>query len=167
MARMQARRAAAEADTPAISDDLSLEGLEELLGFHVKQAQAAFHRDFLFTLRDLDLTQKQCAVMTLVSANPGCSQIALATTLGTDRATMMAIIDRLQNRGFLLRTPSRIDRRRQELYLTAEGVQVLDEARALIAGHEARIKALFTPKELGQLMTLLRRLSQSGAAGED
>ncbi len=158
---MQARRAAAEADSPSLTDDLSLDGLDDLLGFHVKQAQATLHRDFLFTLRDFDLTQKQYAVMNLVSVNPGCSQIALATTLGTDRATMMAIIDRLQKRGFLTRTPSRIDRRRQELNLTPYGGEVLDKAAALVATHERRMKALFSPKELTQLMGLLRRLNEA------
>lgn len=166
MARMQAQRAAVDIDSPAIdsalnSGDLSLEGLDELLGYHVKQAQAAFHRDFLFALRDLDLTQKQYAVMTLVSVNPGCSQIALATTLGADRATMMAIIDRLQKRSFLTRTPSRIDRRRQELNLTPYGDEVLGKARGLVAAHERRMKALFSPKELTQLMGLLRRLNDA------
>jgi DNA-binding MarR family transcriptional regulator len=162
MARTQAQRATVETGSAAISDTLSLEGLDGHLSFHLKQAQSALHRDFLFALRDLDLTQKQYAVMALVSVNPACSQIALATTLGTDRATMMAIIDRLQKRAFLTRTPSRIDRRRQELNLTPYGGEVLDKARALVTAHEARLKALFSPKELSQLMSLLRRLGDTG-----
>ncbi len=60
---------------------------------------------------------------------------------------MMAIIDRLQKRAFLLRSPSRIDRRRQELNLTPEGAAVLDQARALVAGHEARMQgAVLRPR---------------------
>src|ERR1700679_3975538 len=92
---------------------LDMDGLPELLGFHLRLAQVVIYRDFIASLTQLDLTQKQCATLQLIGANPGVSQVDLAATLGTDRATMMAMVDRLENRQFLRRERSSADRRRQ------------------------------------------------------
>jgi DNA-binding MarR family transcriptional regulator len=161
MAGTQARPDTIEAEPPAPSDELQLVGLDDLMGFHLKLAQATLHRDFLTVLKDLELTQKQLAVLSLLKANPGASQIALANTLGTDRATMMAIVDRLQGRDLLLRSPSRTDRRRQDLYLTKEGLAMLARGRALSEQHEERFKALFSAAELERLIDFLIRIHQT------
>jgi DNA-binding MarR family transcriptional regulator len=145
-------------EAPRRADTLKLGSLGDLLGFNVRMAQAAFYRDYVAATKALDLTQKQYAVLTLIAANPGVSQIDLAAVLGADRATMMAVVDRLQNRGYLKRVPSRIDRRRQELYLTDEGEAMRAEAEVLIWAHEAPFLARYTPEELDILKDLLRRV---------
>ncbi|ODU62603.1 MAG: hypothetical protein ABS99_00010 [Acetobacteraceae bacterium SCN 69-10] len=120
---------------------LQLGWLEALLGFHLRMASAAVARDFAGAMHGLDLTQKQYAVLELINANPGVSQIDLATTLGTDRATMMAIVDRLDGRQLLTRRRSASDGRRQALHLTAAGARLLIVARDRIAEHEQRFIA--------------------------
>lgn len=157
MARSPAGVKTAEA-AESVSGGLKLDGLTELLGYHLRMAHVALYRDFMASLKGVDLTQKQAAVLTLIDVNAGCSQIALAGTLGTDRATMMTIIDRLQDRNLLYRTRSTVDRRRQELYLTDEGRAVLAEARALIAAHEGRFAKRFTAQEFALLKDLLGRI---------
>ena len=82
----------------------------------------------------------------------------LANTLGTDRATMMAMIDRLEQRDLLVRKRSVEDRRRQELYLTEIGNEILTKAKAAIAEHEARFVGRFKPAELKVLVEALRRI---------
>lgn len=149
---------AALSETSAKSSELELGDLAGLMGFHLRLAQVAMYRDFSVALKPLDLTQKQCAVLSLLSSNPGCSQIALGAALGADRATMMAIVDRLQDRHLLFRIRSKTDRRRQELYLTNEGRAALDEALRLIRDHEARFTQRFTAAELQQLLGFLARI---------
>jgi DNA-binding MarR family transcriptional regulator len=75
-----------------------------------------------------------------------------------DRATMMALVDRLEARGLVVRRRSRSDRRRQELYLTPRGQTVLKAAKAKIGEHERRIKRRFSDAELEALCAALRRL---------
>jgi DNA-binding MarR family transcriptional regulator len=77
---------------------------------------------------------------------------------------MMAMVDRLQRRHLLFRTRSKVDRRRQELYLTDEGRAVHAEAVRLIQAHEKQFTSRFSPAELQQLLSLLRRIH--GEAGE-
>lgn len=139
---------------------LDLDGLPDLLGFHIRLAHIAIYRDFTASLADLDLTQKQGAALQLIGANPAVSQVDLAATLGTDRATMMAMIDRLEQRGYLSRRRSTEDRRRQELFLTEAGESVLAASKQVIAEHERRFTTRFTPSELKTLVNALRRIHQ-------
>lgn len=136
---------------------LQLGRLEGLLGFHLRMASAAIARDFAAAMQGLDLTQKQYAVLELIDANTGVSQIDLATTLGTDRATMMAIVDRLDARRLLTRRRSASDGRRQELQLTAAGTRLLADARLRVASHEQRFTAALGRRSVA-LIALLREI---------
>ena len=138
------------------------EELDSLLGYRMRRAQGAMHRDYMATVADLALTQKQTATLWLINANPGVSQVSIAGALGMDRATMMSVTDRLEERGLLVRKRSSVDRRRQELYLTPSGQSTLRKVKARIAEHEARFKALFKPAELAALLAALKKFRSLG-----
>jgi len=135
--------------------------LDGLLGYRLRKAQVAMHRDYLAAVAELDLSQRQTGTLWLINANPGVSQVELASALGMDRATMMAVIDRLEERGLVIRRRSKTDRRCQELYLTPAGQTILRKVKARIAKHEERFKALFTPAELEALFAALRRIQEA------
>jgi len=142
--------------------ELMFEQLDGLLGYCLRRAQGAMHRDFMATVSELELTQKQTATLWLISANPGVSQVSVAAALDMDRATMMSITDRLEERGLVIRKRSSVDRRRQELYLTPAGISRLRKVKARIDEHEARVKALFKPAELAALLDALKRFQGVG-----
>lgn len=142
------------------TDKLEFGELGDLLGFHLRLAQTAMYRDFVSALSAIDLTQKQCATLSLIAANPGVPQIALVNRLGADRATMMAIVDRLEGKGLITRRRSTADRRRQELYITSQGETTLERARTAIAEHEKTFTSRLSDKELKSLITMLKRIHQ-------
>ena len=115
------------------------------------------HRDYMASVAGLDLTQKQTATLWLINGNPAVSQGSVATALGMDRATMMAVIDRLEDRGLVIRKRSTTDRRRHELYLTPAGQSILRKVKARIAKHEERFQSLFKPAELQALLAALQK----------
>jgi DNA-binding MarR family transcriptional regulator len=147
---------------PLDGPSLMFEELDGLLGYRLRRAQGAMHRDFMAAVASLDLTQKQAATLWLINGNPGVAQVAVAAALGMDRATTMAIVDRLEARRLVIRQRSSTDRRRQELYLTPAGQSALRKAKARIAKHEERFKSLFTAAELESLLTALQRLQDAG-----
>jgi len=151
-----------ELSEPLDGPSLMFEELDGLLGYRLRRAQGAMHRDFMAAVASLDLTQKQAATLWLINGNPGVAQVAVAAALGMDRATTMAIVDRLEARRLVIRQRSRTDRRRQELYLTPAGQSALRKAKARIAKHEERFKSLFTAAELESLLTALQRLQDAG-----
>lgn len=137
---------------------LVLDGLQNLLGFQLRMAHVSMHRDFAAAMADVALTQKQYAALHLIRANPGASQADIAALLGTDRATMMALIDRLDQRELVERRRSNTDRRRQELHLTTSGKAFLTKAEQILSEHEARFSSLFSEKELKTLVAALARV---------
>jgi DNA-binding MarR family transcriptional regulator len=80
--------------------------------------------------------------------------------LQMDRATTMAIINRLESRGYLVRGASTQDRRRQTLHLTDVGHEALLDARHAIFEHEQWLKSRFTKREATLLIELLRRIHE-------
>ena len=88
---------------PANDDDVFEVGaplrtgrLDEILGFHLRMANVAIYQDYTAAMGDIGLTQKQFAVLELIAANPKVSQIDIANQLSMDRATMMALVNRLR-----------------------------------------------------------------------
>lgn len=150
---------------PANDDDVFEVGtplrtgrLDLILGFHLRMANVAIYQDYTAAMGDLGLTQKQFAVLELIAANPKVSQIDIANQLSMDRATMMALVNRLESRNLIERKPSSTDRRRQELLLTHDGVEVLKQARNIQEQHELRFTSRFSAEELEIFVDGLKRI---------
>jgi DNA-binding MarR family transcriptional regulator len=137
---------------------LNFDQLDAFLGFHMRQAQGTLHRRIIAALSGMALSQKLAAVLWLVGANPGTSQIAVGGALRMDRATTMNLIDKLEARGAVARQRSKVDRRRQELYLTPAGQAMLVEVKAIVQALERQFSEQFSSEELEILSRLLKRL---------
>jgi len=132
--------------------------IDDILGFHIRLAHGTAYRHFMQSFKFLGMTQKQVSVLWLVSDHPGIAQAELAKRLQLDRATVMAIVNRLANRRFLVRGASETDRRMQTLKLLPTGTKALQEAKSAIRAHEKWLKSRFTAKELKTLIALLRKI---------
>ncbi|MGD2134289.1 MAG: MarR family transcriptional regulator, partial [Maricaulaceae bacterium] len=151
----EAARAESSAPEPSAPGELNLGGLESVLGFQLRRAHTVMQKDFIAALETLGLTQRQVATLWLIDANEPVSQSELAAALLMDRASMLAIIDKLDARGLIQRTRSEIDRRRLDLQLTERGEALLEKARALSIEHEKKFTSLFSE---GELLVLRERL---------
>lgn len=145
-------------DAAATGLVMNFDELDQVLGFHVRQAQGTMHRRIIEVLTSVDLTQKQAGALWLIGANPGTSQIGIGGALRMDRATTMAIIDRLENRDLVVRQRSIIDRRRHELYLTPAGQKLLVQVKKVVKDHERKFAERFTAGEQATLISLLQRV---------
>lgn len=143
---------------PLTADDDDIGEIRHIVGFHIRLAHGAVYRHFTETFSDLDLTQKQAAVLWLIDDHPDIAQADLAKRMRMDRATTMAIVNRLQTRAFLRRGQSASDGRKQTLNLTDAGRAMLVVAKEAIAAHERWLKARFTEKEVGMLIEMLTRI---------
>jgi DNA-binding MarR family transcriptional regulator len=121
-------------------------------------ANAAIARDFNAAMAEFGVTQKQLAVLRLIQENTGVSQVDLASVLETDRATMMALVDRLEKRSLIERQASTRDRRRIELHLQKAGEDLLTAAEAVLATHEQRLQDRLSTGEANDLVRLLKQL---------
>jgi DNA-binding MarR family transcriptional regulator len=148
------------ATTPHVEGDEDIGDLRKIVGFHIRLAHGAVYRHFMETFADLDLTQKQVTVLWLVGDHPDIAQSGLAQHMRMDRATTMAIVNRLQARGYLKRGKSASDRRKQTLNLTEKGREMLATAQRAIVEHEKWVKSRFKEQEVQSLIEMLTRLHE-------
>lgn len=144
--------------TPHVEGDEDIGEIRNIVGFHIRLAHGAVYRHFTETFEHIDLTQKQVSVLWLVDDHPDIAQTDLAQRMRMDRATTMAIVNRLQARGYLVRGKSPTDGRKQTLNLTAAGREALRSAKTAIQDHEKWLKSRFTAKEVDQLIEMLTRI---------
>jgi DNA-binding MarR family transcriptional regulator len=132
--------------------------LPELIGYHLRRAQVQLFADFARTMAEAQLTPGQFGVVTLIGANPGLTQSALARAVGIERSTMVAVIDTLQGRGLVERRPSPIDRRSYALMLTEAGRVLLERMTPLVRAHERHMARRLSAGDKDKLIELLMQL---------
>jgi len=139
---------------------LSLGILSNLLGYHLRRAQVAAFQNFAEVVGASELTPGQFGVLVVIDANHGLSQTRLGGALGIDRSTVVAVIDRLESRGLVVRHPSPHDRRSHALHLSEEGAAVLKRITERVLAHEQMFAAKLTEAELATLIELLDRVAR-------
>ena len=132
--------------------------LDQLIGFNLRRAQIALWRDFKNSVGSDGAPPGVFSLMMLANLNPGIAQVDLATQLYLDKATIVALVDKLEHRGWVLRRRSTEDRRRQGVHLTTDGRAWLRARRRDMLLHERRFTSRFSATELRQLIALLRRI---------
>ena len=146
--------------TPHVAGDEDIGEIRNIVGLHIRLAHGAVYRHFTETFSDLDLTQKQVSVLWLTDDHPDISQTDLAQRMRMDRATTMAIVNRLEAKDYLRRGKSPSDGRKQTLNLTDRGCEALAVAKEAIAAHERWLKSRFSEREVETLIELLTRIHE-------
>jgi DNA-binding MarR family transcriptional regulator len=96
-------------------------------------------QDFSRLLAPLQIRPADYAVLSVIETNAGLSQSALANTLEIERAQLVRVLHRLENRNLLIRATSASDRRSHSLQLTEHGRTVLKKSHVLVAEQESRL----------------------------
>jgi DNA-binding MarR family transcriptional regulator len=108
----------------------------------------------------MGLTVPQLVVMRAIAAagEPTASEVARRVSLS--QATVTTILNRLEERGFLLRERSSEDRRRLHLRLTAPGREVLSEAPLPLQHSFVRRFGALSAWEQHQIVASLTRVAE-------
>jgi DNA-binding MarR family transcriptional regulator len=133
-------------------------GLDALLGhagYAVRRFQIWIFQDFIRTLATVDIKPTQYSVLTVIGANPGLSQMAVAQRLGIERARLVHLLDSLEHRKLVKRVRSKTDRRSHALHLTAQGQASLRQFKLLAAEHERHVAEKIGKENREQLLRIL------------
>jgi DNA-binding MarR family transcriptional regulator len=151
----------AKTEKPARNADGVRRGmLTSLLGYHLRRAQVAVFQHFAATMGAAEITPGQFGVLTVINSNPGLSQTQLGNALGIDRSTVVAVIDRLESRGLVVRAVSLTDRRSHALRLSDEGGRLLHRLDELVRSHERHIARDLSADDKQRLIELLDRIAR-------
>lgn len=148
------RKPAAEAHLQGIDFD----ELPTYVGYQVRRTQARIFAELEATLGDFDVTPGAFGVLTLIRANPGITQVALAAAFGIDKSTLSPVIVRLEKRGLVRREVQASDRRCHALFLEAAAEPAFLAAREKFRAAEAAVAARLSKGEQRQLARLLAKL---------
>ena len=109
--------------------------------------------------RSPELTKPQYAALTAIDQDPGIEQAVLGRRAAIDKATLAAMLTRLEQRRLVARTVDRQDRRRRVLELTDEGRRVLRETDELAEEVNDSLLERLSPEESDALRELLAKLA--------
>lgn len=121
--------------TPNVSR-LDFSVMDDAVGYRLRRAQLAVFQHFNEAFSSKGLRPTDFAVLLLLTRNEGSKQSEVAEALGIQRANFVAIVDGLENKGFIERRKSESDRRVQSLYMTPAGQDYLEELMPIWLGHE-------------------------------
>ena len=133
----RARPASGRAHSGDAGDDIGLDALVGHAGYAVRRFQLWIFQDFIKTLATVDIRPTQYSVMTVIGANPGLSQMAVAKRLGIGRASVYRVLGKpeaikarlAEQIAALLETSDRFDADRlsQEAILIATKADIREE----------------------------------------
>jgi DNA-binding MarR family transcriptional regulator len=129
------------------------------VGFLLSSLGAAVAAGFRERLAPVTLEPREFAVMRWVGAQAGQSQQALGEKARIPASRMVAVIDRLEERGLLERRQNPDDRRARALFLTERGRQLLGEAIELAIAYERDLCAGLDDAGREQLIDRLTRIA--------
>ena len=150
--RKRATNGAARQHDP---DEIGLDALVGHAGYAVRRFQIWIFQDFIKTLGAVDIRPTQYSVLTVIGANPGLSQMAVAKRLGIERARLVHLLDSLEQRKLVRRIKSKTDRRSHALHLTTQGETALAKFKRLAAAHERNVEAKIGKENRARLLQIL------------
>lgn len=107
----------------------------------------------------LGITGPQRLVLRVVGRNPGIAAGAIARTLHLDKSTMTGILQRLEDRGFLRRSPDPEDGRISRFALTSAGARLDRHDRGTIEAAVRRLLNRLPPEQIEVAEHVLQELS--------
>jgi DNA-binding MarR family transcriptional regulator len=132
--------------------------LPRLLGYNLRRAHQHSWRTYVSFIGENKIRPGLFSLLILTRSNPGIAQIELGTHLGVDKASIVALLDRLERAGLIERRRSTRDRRRQGIFLTEAGASELEALMTQVRQLERHMASRFNKAELDQFLGFLQRM---------
>jgi DNA-binding MarR family transcriptional regulator len=129
------------------------------LGLLMRRAHDRAASALVEALRPLGLELRHFAVLIALNASGAMNQSALVAAVGSDKASMVRVVDDLEARGLVTRRPIPGDRRVHLVEMTPQGLEAFDAAHVSARPIADRLVAHLRPGEAGQLLDLLTRFT--------
>lgn len=107
-------------------------------------------------LKHLNVTRSQWWVVAHLSREDGMSQVTLADKLDLGKVALGGLIERLEKSGLVERKPDQVDRRVKRVFLTRQGIELMEAIRENVAETEEKIIADIRSAELQSTVKALR-----------
>jgi DNA-binding MarR family transcriptional regulator len=131
------------------------------VAFLLSQVGAESSKRWAERLAALGLDSRRVMLFWHVALVEGRSQRELADALGLPETRIVALVDSLEEQGWIERRTSRQDRRARRLFMTERGREGLNRIMQVAEEHEAETAEGLSESERAQLVELLERLAST------
>lgn len=135
--------------------------LAHTLGYAIARAAVTTNQLFAQGVGDpLGLRPVEFTLLQLIFSNPATTQKRLCDLLRVPAPQMTLILDRLQERGWLVRERDANDRRALHLRLTPAGTRLAEKSLAALQDSEQALEQVLTSGERLLLQELLAKVAR-------
>lgn len=135
------------------------ENLHELPGHLIRRVHQISTALFAEECSEFGLTPVQYGALATIGAHPEIDATRVAQLIAFDRSTIGDVLERLEAKGWIRRTPSPADRRVKLLHITQQGEQLIRAAMPAIRRVQDRLLQPLAPADRAALLRLLRQLA--------
>jgi DNA-binding MarR family transcriptional regulator len=130
-------------------------------GYLVRRLHQIHSAIFAEECKAFAITPVQYGVLTALLHNPDIDQASLGAQVGIDRTNAADVVERLAERGLVLREKSLRDRRMMLARLTAEGEALTRDMHGSMQRAQSRLLAPLPPDERPVFLDMLERLVEA------
>ncbi len=145
----------------AHSEESGMSDLELRLGYLIHDVSRLRRTLFDRWLSPLGITRSQWWVLAFLSRNDGMPQTELAMELDVGKVALGALIDRLEEGGFVKRTLDKADRRIKRVVLTKKSEAVIETLRERNADFNRSVLAGISREQIEMTAETLRRMKHN------
>jgi DNA-binding MarR family transcriptional regulator len=132
------------------------------LGYYLTKARNVLVERTDRAVKPLGLTAQQIGVILMLSSRRASTPFELSRAMSYDSGSMTRLLDRLEKKGFVVRTRSDADRRMVKLELTSQGHEAARQLPGLGAAVLNEQLRGFSAEEHATLIELLGRFIANG-----
>ncbi|MFZ5944623.1 MAG: MarR family winged helix-turn-helix transcriptional regulator [Bacillota bacterium] len=131
--------------------------LNQCINFLLTRAQQGVFQFFKSKLSEYDVTPVQYGILSCLWQEDGQTPKQIAATLSLDGSTITGIIDRMENKELVQRTPDPNDRRALRVILTPKGQCLQEPIQKIIDQANEQVLSNFSSVERQLMKELLER----------
>jgi DNA-binding MarR family transcriptional regulator len=137
---------------------MPLRDIHKMPGHLIRRLQQIAVALFVAECEALDLTPVQYASLAAIRDVPDLDVTRLSSLVALDKATLAKVIERLEAKGWVVRTSSGLDKRIKLLKITSKGRKVLASAEPGVRRCQRRILAPLAEDDRQIFMKMLEQL---------
>lgn len=134
------------------------------MGFLTSRAHSIFNRMLLKNFKEVDhpITTEQYGILVRLWECDGKSQQNICEATGKDKPSITRLVDNLEKSGFVKRHSCPNDRRKNLIYLTDEGKELMDRSTQIGLKTLDQLLSDIPDDEIELAKSVLRRIIETG-----
>lgn len=142
-------------------DETSTNPLHIHLGYWLRLVSNQVSGSFAGALQERQLSVAEWVALNQIETHPDITAASLADAMGMTRGAVSKVLDKLQTKEWLVRTPSEHDSRANLLALTRSGKRLLPTLTGIADDNDEHFFAALATGERRELRRLLQKLADA------